>query len=126
MPEIDTNGNFRFLIHYGCPGYTTSEVIGCNPGAILTHECERVIDAADVTVTVTNAAGQEVTNFDKLPHGEYTVTVSVGDEVIDSRTVPVNPGETTTVTYDEPLYMEKDTNEYYFCKNPDCDKYVEP
>ena len=126
MPEIDTNGNFRFLIHYGCPGYTTSEVIGCNPGAILTHECERVIDAADVTVTVTNAAGQEVTNFDKLPHGEYTVTVSVGDEVIDSRTVPVNPGETTTVTYDEPLYMEKDTNEYYFCKNPDCDKYVGP
>lgn len=126
LPKLDANGNFRFLIHYACPGYTTSKVIGCTPGAILPHECERVIDPDQVTVTVKNAAGEEVADLDKLPHGKYTVTVSVGDEVVDSQTVTVDPGETATVTFDEPLYMEKDTNEYYFCKNPNCNYYVEP
>ena len=38
--------------------------------------------------------------------------VSAGDEIVDETTVTVNPGKTTEVTFDEPLYMEQGADEY--------------
>lgn len=103
--------NFLFYIHYKV-GYDTDTIIDCNPDIVVTRPCEREIDADDVVVTVKNSSGDEVTKLDKLPHGEYTVIVSVGDEIVDETTVTVNPGKTTEVTFDEPLYMEQGADEY--------------
>lgn len=110
--------NFLFYIHYKV-GYDTDTIIDCNPDSVVTRPCEREIDADDVVVTVKNSSGDEVTKLDKLPHGEYTVIVSVGDEIVDETTVTVNPGKTTEVTFDEPLYMEKGADEYH-CSNLNC------
>ena len=110
--------NFLFYIHYKV-GYDTDTIIDCNPDSVVTRPCEREIDADDVVVTVKNSSGDEVTEFDKLPHGEYTVIVSVGDEIVDETAVTVNPGKTTEVTFDEPLYMEQGADEYH-CSNLNC------
>ena len=110
--------NFLFYIHYDV-AYDTDTIIGCNPENVVTRPCEREIDADDVVVTVKNSSGDEVTKLDKLPHGEYTVIVSVGDEIVDETTVTVNPGKTTEVTFDEPLYMEKGADAYH-CSNLNC------
>ena len=110
--------NFLFYIHYDV-AYDTDTIIGCNPENVVTRPCEREIDADDVVVTVKNSSGDEVTKLDKLPHGEYTVIVSVGDEIVDETTVTVNPGKTTEVTFDEPLYMEQGADEYH-CSNLNC------
>ena len=96
-----------------------SDITGCNPDIVVTRPCEREIDADDVVVTVKNSSGDEVTKLDKLPHGEYTVIVSVGDEIVDETTVTVNPGKTTEVTFDKPLYMEQGADEYH-CSNLNC------
>lgn len=106
IPDED----FLFYIHYDVD-YYTGTIKGCYPN-VVTRPCEREIDADDVVVTVKNSSGDEVTKLDKLPHGEYTVIVSVGDEIVDETTVTVNPGKTTEVTFDEPLYMEKGADEY--------------
>lgn len=60
--------------------------------------------AGDVTMTVTNAAGDEVYSgalglVDNLKAGEYTVSVTAGGEVIGTETVTVEPGETTNVDF---------------------------
>lgn len=113
IPDED----FLFYIHYDVD-YYTGTIKGCYPN-VVTRPCEREIDADDVVVTVKNSSGDEVIKLDKLPHGEYTVIVSVGDEIVDETTVTVNPGKTTEVTFDEPLYMEKGADEYH-CSNLNC------
>lgn len=99
IPALASDGTFCFGIHYGCPGYTTSTIIGCDPTTEIRRECEKIYDG-EVTITVTNAADEVVDAAGKLPRGAYTVTVTAGEEVLSTKTVTVTPGQTTDVSFD--------------------------
>lgn len=121
--DYDVSGldeNFRVMVHYENNGYYTDKVIGCDPATVIERQCERPVPEACVAVTVTNAAGAVIPdeNLDKLPAGEYTVTVTVGGQVLDTQTVNVYAGQTTTVTFPDNLTIQG-TDEPH-CANPSC------
>ena len=109
--------DFLFYIHYHV-GYSTDTVTGCT-GLELRRECEKIYDG-EVTITVTNAAGEVVDAAGKLPRGAYTVTVTAGEEVLSTKTVTVNPGQTTDVSFDTLTMTEKgaDVLKCPWCVNP--------
>lgn len=78
-----------------------SQMTGCNPTDDPAYRHEKVKEYdGEVTITVTNAAGEVVDAAGKLPRGAYTVTVTAGEEVLSTKTVTVNPGQTTDVSFD--------------------------
>lgn len=99
IPELASDGTFCFGIHYDCPGYTTSTITGCEPTTEIRRECEKIYDG-EVTIAVTNAAGEVVDAAGKLPRGAYTVTVTAGEEVLSTKTVTVKPGQIASVSFD--------------------------
>lgn len=111
---------FRVMVHYDNKGYNTGNVINCNSTTTISRECERVYEG-EVTVTVKNAAGETVTDLAKLPHGDYTVIVTAGDQELYNETITVNPGEEAKVTFDEPFYLTEKGAPEYKCANPNCD-----
>ena len=110
--HVANEGNFKYL--------DANKPIGCNGEKenLISRECKRPYTGT-VTVTVQNTAGEEVTNFDKMAPGEYTVTVTANGQTLDTQTVTVSPGETTTVTFPNDLTVQG-ADEYH-CANPDCD-----
>lgn len=109
---------FRMAIHFENHGYNTDTVTGCTSNEIR-RECEKIYDG-EVTITVTNAAGEVVDATGKLPRGAYTVTVTAGEEVLDTQTVTVNPGQTTNVSFGTLTMTEKgaDVLKCPVCVNP--------
>lgn len=69
--------------------------------------------------TVTDEAGKTVTGLTKVAPGEYTVTVTANGQTLNTQTVTVNPGETTTVSFPGNLTVQG-ADEYH-CANSDCD-----
>lgn len=111
--------NFRVMVHYENNGYYTDKVIGCDATKLIERKCERPVPEANVTVTVKNEAGQDVTNnCAELPAGTYTVIVTVNDKVVDTQNVTVQAGEPTTVTFSDDLTV-KGADEYW-CAFEDC------
>ena len=108
--HVANEGNFKYL--------DANKPIGCNGEKenLISRECKRPYTGT-VTVTVQNTAGEEVTNFD-------TVTVTANGQTLDTQTVTVSPGETTTVTFPNDLTVQG-ADEYH-CANPDCDLNKSP
>lgn len=122
LPELGENGTtFRFYIHYKV-GYTTATVTGCksDPDSLITHECERVYTGNDVAVTVKDG-DTVVTDLTKMAPGAYTVTVTANGETLNTQTVTVNPGKTTTVTFPSGLTVQG--ADEYWCADKNCKNY---
>lgn len=94
IPKGDT---FKFFLHIEDTKYETNKVIGCK--LVSNEVLEQVFDCA-LTTTVTDAAGNVVDASKQLSAGEYTVTIT-NDKTADTwtKTVTVNPGETTEVDF---------------------------
>ena len=109
---------FYLGVHYACMGYTSAHILDCDGENLIERECMRPYTGT-VTVTVTDEAGKAVTDLTKMVPGEYTVTVTANGQTLDTQTVTVDPGKTTTVTFPGNLTVQG-TDEYH-CANPDCD-----
>lgn len=111
--------NFRVMVHYENNGYYTDKVIGCDATELIERECERPVPEENVTVTVTNEAGEDVTaNCSELPAGTYTVTVTANGKDVDTQTVKVQAGGITTVTFSGNLTIEG--ADEYWCAFEGC------
>ena len=93
---------------------------GCNPTDDPAYRHEKVKEYdGEVTITVTNAAGEVVDAAGKLPRGAYTVTVTAGEDTW-TQNVTVNPGQTASVSFDTLTMTEKgaDVLKCPVCINP--------
>lgn len=125
VPLTDIGNQFYLFLHVANKdGYQYKDATTAyHTGETVKRECERPYTGT-VTFTVKNAAGEEVTNFDKMAPGEYTVTVTANGQTLDTQTVTVSPGGTTTVTFHNNLTVQG-ADEYH-CANPDCDLNKSP
>jgi len=103
---IPEGERFMFFLHIEDSGYYTNEVIGCR---VVSTEIRERTYACDLTMTVTNEAGEAVYSGDvkeglSLRPGMYTVTVTASANGEASggpwfKTVEVRPGETADVDF---------------------------
>lgn len=123
VPLTNIGDQFYLFLHVANKdGYEYKDATTAyHTGGTVERECERPY-AGTVIVTVTDEAGKTITDLDKMAPGEYTVTVTANGQTLDTRTVTVKPGETTTVTFPDNLTVQG--SDEYWCAKENCENHT--
>lgn len=93
--DIPAGETFKFFLHIEDTEYYTNDIIGCK--MVSSEVLEQDYDC-EPTITVTDDQGNVVVYEEALEAGEYTVTVTIGEDTW-TETDMVVAGETTTVDF---------------------------